>query len=67
MREGGIRRKTVREPSKMPPVPVESVLNPEPLQTAPSPISSSNRDLSIIRDVIMDQGGTGKKLVYLIV
>ena len=57
----------MREPSKMPPVPVESVLNPEPLQTAPSPISSSNRDLSIIRDVIMDQGGTGKKLVYLIV
>ena len=45
-----------RESSKMPPVPVESVLNPEPLQTAPSPISSSNRDLSIIRDEITEQG-----------
>ena len=46
-----------RESSKMPPVPVESVLNPEPLQTAPSPISSSsNRDLSIIRDEIKEQG-----------
>ena len=46
----------MREPSKMPPVPVESVLNPEPLQTAPSPIGSSNRDLSIIRDEIKEQG-----------
>ena len=45
-----------RVPCKMPPVPVESVLNPEPLQTAPSPISSSNRDLSIIRDEIKEQG-----------
>ena len=45
----------------MPPVPVESVLNPEPLQTAPSPISSSNRDLSIIRDVIKQQDAKRKK------
>ena len=42
------------EPTKMPPVPVESVLNPEPHhQTAPTAISS-NRDHSIIRDEFKD-------------